>query len=54
MQRISEALKLAVIIEWGRSFVLEGQRTQKQKFFFAHIPTQQGILEKVLQPRLLA
>jgi hypothetical protein len=54
MQRISEALKLAVIVEWGRSFVLEGECTQKQEFFFAHIPTQQGVLEKVPQPRLLA
>ncbi len=40
MQRVSEVLKLTVVVERGRSFVLECQRTQKAEFLLRGVSTQ--------------
>jgi hypothetical protein len=40
MQRVSEVLELAVIIEWRRSFDLECECGQKDKFLLGDIPAQ--------------
>ncbi len=39
MQRLSEILKLSVIVERGPSFLLKRQGAQKSEFFLGHVPT---------------
>jgi hypothetical protein len=40
MQRVSVVLELAVIIEWRRSFDLEGECVQQDEFHLSDIPAQ--------------
>lgn len=39
MQRVSEILKLRVIVERGPLLLLRRQGAQKSEFFLGHVPT---------------
>src|SRR5713101_6351730 len=51
MQRVSEALQFAVVIEWSRSLSLKPQLLQELDFVLSRLAAEGSILEEFLQPR---